>query len=228
MLRQNNLEGCGSLPKEGQDERMLVRKTHAYIDARARGSAPSAELEEAWERFFRLGRVVIRGCLRARWLTQADREDCEQEFWAEVIAQFGQSRYDPSRAGIRTWLSALARHKSAEAVRRRIRCPQQTLEDASLRALPGREADPATAYEKCGTQTFMHNALAALSQVASDCSYRVLLLRSIEEREVSEVAAEMGLTPDQVRYRHCRVKKDLRRIVEMMIESGDADQGQKQ
>ena len=65
-------------------------------------------------------------------------------------------------------------------------------------------------------QAFVHRALAAVSQVVSDCSYRVLLLRSIDELDVSEVAAALGLTPEQVRYRHCRAKRELRRLVETL------------
>ena len=70
--------------------------------------------------------------------------------------------------------------------------------------LPCRDADPVSVYERKEEQAFVHRALAAVSQVVSDCSYRVLLLRSIDELDVSEVAAALGLTPEQVRYRHCR------------------------
>jgi RNA polymerase sigma-70 factor (ECF subfamily) len=222
MPPEHELKESRGLFEEDQDERMLMREIQAYIDTRTRGWTPSAQLEEAWGRFFRLGRLVIRGSIRSWRLTPADREDCEQEFWAEVIAQLRQSRYDPSRAGIRTWLSALARHKSADAVRRRYRHAQLPLDDSSLRAIPSVEADPATAFEKLEAQTIVCHAMAALSQVTSDCSYRVLHLRSIEELEVPEVAAELGLTPDQVRFRHCRAKKDLRQIVETMLEAADA------
>jgi DNA-directed RNA polymerase specialized sigma24 family protein len=60
----------------------------------------------------------------------------------------------------------------------------------------------------------VRKALSALSQLVSERSYQVLLLRSIEELDVSEVAAALGLTLEQVRYRHCRAKKELRRLVE--------------
>jgi DNA-directed RNA polymerase specialized sigma24 family protein len=49
--------------------------------------------------------------------------------------------------------------------------------------------------------------------LVSDRSHQVLL-RSIEVLDVSEVAAALGLTLEQVRYRHCRDKQELRRLIE--------------
>jgi RNA polymerase sigma factor (sigma-70 family) len=197
-----------------QIEQGLVRDAKAYLDESAQGMTPSFLLSEAWDHFFCYGSSVIQGCLRARGLSREDRDDCEQEFWVAVVTQLRRSGYESARAGLRTWLSAIARNKSADAFRRRIRRHPLTLNETATSQIPGREADPASVYERQEEKGLLHKALAALSQLASHRSYQVLLLRSIEELDVSEVAVALGLTPEEVRYRHCRAKQELRRLVE--------------
>ena len=216
--RQHAEGNAARFSERNEIERDLVRDTEAYLDERARGLTPSLRLSEAWDRFFRYGTSLIRGSMRARGLSGGDRDDCEQEFWTEVVAQLSRSQYDPARAGLGTWLSALARNKSADVIRRRVRRHPLPLDELALTALPGRDDDPASALEHGEEQAFVRRALGALSQVVSDCSYRVLFLREIEELDVSEVAAALGLTPEQVRYRHCRTKLEMRRLVETMAE----------
>ena len=69
----------------------------------------------------------------------------------------------------------------------------------------------------------MRNALAELAPQVSATSFRVLYLRSIEERTVPEVASELGLTSKQVRFRHHRMKLKLRRLIEVL--AGDTCSG---
>ena len=217
-LRQQDAGDAARVSERDETERDLVRDTEAYLDERARGLTPSLRLSEAWDCFFRYGSSVIRGVTRAWGLSGADRDDCEQEFWAAVVDQLHRSRYEPVRAGLRSWLSALARNKSADVIRRRTRRNPLNSNETAIIELPGREADPASVYELKEKRALVHRALADLSQLVSDRSYQVLLLRSIEELDVSEVAATLGLSLEEVRYRHCRAKQELRRLVEISEE----------
>jgi RNA polymerase sigma factor (sigma-70 family) len=218
--RQPDAGDAAPLWERSDIEQNLVRDTEAYLDERARGLVPSSRLTEAWERFFRIGNSVIRGSILARRLSTGERDDCEQEFWAAVVAQLRQSRYDPVRAGLKTWLSALARNKSADVIRRRARRRQLALDEQALTAIPSRDLDPASDYDRKEEQAIMHQALATLSGMVSDCSFRVLVLRSVEGHDVPEVAAALGLTLEQVRYRHCRAKQIFRRLVKTFETEG--------
>jgi RNA polymerase sigma factor (sigma-70 family) len=214
-LRHQDANAAARPSQRNETERDLVRDTEAYLDERTRGLTPSLRQCEAWDCFFRYGSAVIRGATRAFGLSEADRDDCEQEFWAAVVDQLGRSRYEPVRAGLRTWLSALARNKSTDVIRQRTRHASRNLNEVGVFEIPCREADPASAYELKEKQALVHSALAALSQVVSDRSYQVLHLRSIEELNVSEVALTLGLSLEEVRYRHFRAKQELRRLVEI-------------
>jgi RNA polymerase sigma factor (sigma-70 family) len=44
-------------------------------------------------------------------------------------------------------------------------------------------------------------------------SYQVVVLRWVEGRSVSEIAASLKITPEQVRYRHHRMMEKLRSLV---------------
>ena len=208
LLRRRDSDDVARAPEGDEIERDLVRDTMAYLDERARGMPPSRRLSDAWDRFFRFGSSVIRAYIRARGFSAEDRDDCEQEYWAAVVAQLGRSRYETARAGLRTWLSVLARNKCADVIRRRTRRYQVYLNETVSTELSGREAEPPSVYELKEEQALVHKALEALSHLVSACSYQVLLLRSIEELDVSEVAAALGLTLEQVRYRHCRAKRN--------------------
>jgi DNA-directed RNA polymerase specialized sigma24 family protein len=58
----------------------------------------------------------------------------------------------------------------------------------------------------------VRGVLAELSGRVSACSYQILHLRWIEGRPLPEIAAALGLTPAQVRFRHHRVKQKFRRL----------------
>jgi len=72
-------------------------------------------------------------------------------------------------------------------------------------------------------QAQVRNALAELAPQVSATSFCVLYLRSIKECTVPEVASQLGLTSEQVRFRHHRMKQKLRHQIEVL--AGDACSG---
>ena len=67
----------------------------AYLECRSRGVEPISGLAEAWEGFYAFYDPRIRKFL-GRWaLSDADRSDCLQEVWHEVVAQLARFEHDP-------------------------------------------------------------------------------------------------------------------------------------
>ena len=60
----------------------------------------------------------------------------------------------------------------------------------------------------------MRHAMEVLRTRVSEKSYRVVRLRWIEGRETPEIADDVDLTPDQVRYRLQRMKRKLQALLE--------------
>ena len=63
----------------------------------------------------------------------------------------------------------------------------------------------------------VHLSVPALTALTPAEDYRILELRSLEERSVAEVAAELGLTPEAVRKKHSRVKLKLKRRLALYL-----------
>jgi len=201
----------------------LLRETQVYLALCAQGLTPSAELTTAWDRFYRLVDPVICRCVRLEHLSEPDQDDCIQGVWLEIIAHLGHFRYEPRHTYLRTWITTLARNKVRDFVRERSRHPQKDLSDRILVDLPSHELDPAVECEQHGMQAQVRNALAELAPQVSATSFCVLYLRSIKECTVPEVASQLGLTSEQVRFRHHRMKQKLRHQIEVL--AGDACSG---
>ena len=206
----------------GTFEAPLLQATQAYLAQHAEGETPTLDLVAAWERFYQLHDPLIRRCIGMHHVTEPDLSDCVQEVWKDIVAGLGHFVCDPARASVRTWIITLAHHKAVDVVRRRARHPHQSLSPELASSLPDHDGDPALCHERLRTVGYVHRMLDALAGQVSDRSYQVLVLRSIEERPVPDVAARLGITSEQVRFRHCRAKRELRRLVEATLEDRDA------
>lgn len=194
-------------------DRELIEAIQAYFECCAQGMAPRPELLEAWDRFFRICTPLIRQTIRARRIAEADENDCVQEVWEAVFAGLHGFGHDPDRARFQAWLLALTRHKAADVIRQRIRHPVERLGDEGEAAIPSRDADPATEYERRRTRVMVRRVLALLSRQLSPCTYRVFCLRWIEGRTIKQIAEESGLKPEQVRFRQHRAKQRFRQLL---------------
>jgi RNA polymerase sigma-70 factor, ECF subfamily len=203
--------GMRSLQRPGQE---LVDELKAYLLCRSSGVDPPLPLAEAWEGFYGYYSPRIRTFLKKWALSEADRNDCLQEFWQEVVAGLGHFAHDPGRACLSTWLMTLARNKAVDAIRRRSRHAFESLGEGEATAVMDPGPDPADAYERSWIQGQVRRALAELSSRVSPTSFQVLYLRWMEGRTTSEVAHALELTPEQVRFRTHRMKRKFRDLLE--------------
>ncbi len=192
----------------------LLDALKSYLICRSRGVEPPPPLAEAWQDFYEYYAPRIRTFLRRWALSEADRNDCLQDVWHEVVAGLGHFAHDPGRACLSTWLMTLARNKAVNAIRRRSRHAVESLGVREAMAVRDPGPDPADAYERSRTQGQVRSALAELSSRVSTTSFQVLYLRWIEGRTTSEVADALELTPEQVRFRTHRMKRKFRDLLE--------------
>jgi RNA polymerase sigma-70 factor, ECF subfamily len=192
----------------------------AYLDCRSRGVPPPAALTQAWEGFYGFYAPRIRAFLKRWCLSEADRNDCLQDVWHEVVVRFVRFRHDPRRAQFSTWLMTLARNKAVDAIRRRNRHVLESLGGDAATAAQDPGPDPAAQYERGRVLAQVRGVLAELSRQVSPTSYRVVYLRWIEGRPAAEVAAALALTPEQVRFRTCRLKRKVRELLERAGDPG--------
>jgi RNA polymerase sigma-70 factor (ECF subfamily) len=202
-----------------EPDRATLEAIKAYLDCRSRGIEPPPRLAAAWEAFYGSYAPRIRKFLRRWALSEADRNDCLQEVWHEVVSQLGRFGHDPGRARLSTWLMTLARNKAVDVIRRRSRHPLESLDDSGEAAALDPGPDPSAEYERRRTLARVHRVLAQLSSQVSPMSFQVVYLRWIEGRPTAEVAAALALTPGQVRVRTCRMKRKVSRLLEESMAS---------
>jgi len=191
----------------------LLERTQAYLRSLAAGQRPDGRSVDAWEWFYDVYNPMVRRWIMGRHLPDADLDDCVQHVWKEIVAKLPQLQFDPQRGRFCSWLATLVRRRTTAFLRKGKGDPVSTLgREASL--VPCcRELDPAVAYQRQENRDVVHEAIAELRRQVSATSYQVLHLRCIEERTVSEIAASLDLTPEQVRYRCYRMKRRVKRAI---------------
>jgi len=195
-------------PEQPQD---LFEKLKAYLDYRARKVDPPSTLVEVWNDFYRTQTPRISKFLQKSALPEADREDCLQCVWGEVVDHLASLAYDPSRGRLSTWLLTVARNRSVDMLRRRRRASR--LIEAGLTLVdPG--PGPVESYERRSKQNRVRSVLEEFSGRVTALNFQILYQRMIEGRTVAEVAAALGLPPEQVRFRLYRMKREFRTLFE--------------
>jgi subtilisin family serine protease len=115
----------------------------------------------------------------------------------------------------------IKRHsKATNFLRYRARHPSKRLGPRAEEALPSRDESSVDAYERRCLQQAVQKVLAMLRHQVSPTSYRVFWMRSIQERTIDEVAAELHMTPPQVRCRFCRTRHRFRLLWERLSRDG--------
>ena len=204
-------------PEETQHQD-LVESTQEFLRAVMAEQIPDALLTAAWDEFYRVYDVLVRRFAVARGVRGADVEDCVQEVWSEIAKRLVRFRIT-SEAGLRAWLFALVRSRATDMFRRRSRRPMALLGDSVREGFepPGREPDPSTRYEDEWQEAVLQTMVLKLEAEVSELNFEIFRLRSLEGVDVSETAARVGVTANQVRYQHHRTIKKLKAIAALYL-----------
>jgi RNA polymerase sigma-70 factor (ECF subfamily) len=203
-------------PCEGDDEIVLeqLRQTQDYLRSRSARSAAAEPSRQCWEAFYARYDPLVRRTVEAWRMPRADAEDCIQEIWTEIVGKLSKLDFDPRRGRLRSWLYTLVRRKMIRHLRRRKReAPRSTTDPATLDGGPG--ADPSLVCLRRENRELVHRTLEELRRRVSEQNYRVVHLRWIDGRGAAEIAGEVDLTQEQVRYRLRRMKRKLRGLLAM-------------
>lgn len=202
------------LSSEERILRQSLEDARCYLDCRTRQQSPNSQLAEAWDRFYHTCSPLLGRFALACGTPAAELDDCVQAVWLKLLRALGDFHYEPLRGQFRSWLFTLVHTEVIDRARRRKRQAAERIDAGTAATLRSQEVDPASAYERQVQQQSVRRALTQLQRRVSRRSYRVLYLRSIEGQSVAEVAAALGLTPAQVRYRHHRMKRKIRSLIE--------------
>ncbi len=190
---------------------VLVGWVQEYLRSQLQEGTPDALLTAAWDEFYRVYDVLMRRFAFSRGLSAADVDDVVQAVWMEVATGFTDFERPEGRSGLRSWLYALVRSKAGDLLRRKARRPAESLDAARAAGVEpvDRDADPTKVMDRQWEQALLETLLEELRQEVSETNWNLLRMRCLEGREVPEVAAELGLSSEQVWYRQRRLMKKL-------------------
>lgn len=211
-LRGDTATSVSTIEPRGECAGESLARIEAYCRAKVRGTFPSIQEQDSWDEFFRFYSSATRRIAERVGLRGVDVEDCLQDAWTEVFLQLAAGGFNPQRGQLFSWIFSLVRNKAVDL--RRSARPRTPLAQGDLDLIPSsRELDPAVAYEQKRKYLLLHSALDSLFGQLSPATFQTLYGFWIEEKSCAQMASELGLSREQVRYRRRRAKLSLQKLL---------------
>jgi RNA polymerase sigma-70 factor (ECF subfamily) len=152
----------------------------------------------AWDGFVRRYAALVAAAVRSYAHDPGEVEDLAQEVFVRLCKDDFRlmKTYDPSRAGLSTWLTFVPRSPARDARRRR-RIGQVPIEDVAEGVLAVDPVEPA-------------DKLKLPDELLSPRQKEILTMLYDRDMEVAEVAAALGVDPQTVRSMHHKAMLKLR------------------
>jgi RNA polymerase sigma factor (sigma-70 family) len=205
-----------------QTNQMLVGWMQEYLRTMLARQTPDSLLVMAWDEFYRIYDSLLRRFAAARGLNGSDLDDCVQAVWMKVSLRLSEFERPENRPGLRAWLYTLVRSESYDVLNRRIRSREQSPNaerEAGYEPID-QGADPQLVLEKEWERTFLGILLTDIRDEISETNCQLLTLRFQDGLEAIQIATELNLSPEEVRYRQHRLLKKLRKRAAVL--TGDA------
>ena len=151
---------------------------------------PAQDNVSSWELFFRSHSPSFRRVALSSGVKTADLDDCCQEAWIEVVKRLAEGAtippVEPERLDLRRCAQQVDGLRPGPG-------SQGGGQPGGPRFLPARDLDPAVQFRCKRRDEILHEALAELVGRVSVATYDALYQASIEERDGSSGADELGL-----------------------------------
>ena len=154
---------------------------------------------------------------------EAEAEDVAQE---AMIKAYRNLRGFRAEAKFSTWLLTIALNEARSRLRKSRRAPQESLEeqqedhegDFTPAVLTDWREIPSEALERSELRALLHEAVGALPQIYRE----VFTLRDLEELNIEETAALLGVTANVVKVRLHRARLMLQKRLAPLLKSSFA------
>jgi len=176
------------------------------------GAASAGEIE-AWEAFFLEHDPMIRQLVSRYTGRRAEYDDVYQEVWMSLARELSSFQYDPGRGTLPAWLATVAHHAAGEAAGSMSRGRTEGLTPELAGELLDPGLDPAVTAERVLDRENLRATINELGTLMPELSHRIAVMRWIEERDLSEIAAEVRLPKHAVMMRLGRATKKLEHLL---------------
>ena len=179
-----------------------IPTSHTLIERVRRRDDP-----EAWARFDSIYRPLMREYATLRKLRPDAIEDVVQAGMLQVLKHIQRFDYRPERGGFRAYLRTIIRN----LVFTRLRDEKRAAAGGDLIArLPAEEESPDEVFDLLWQREHLNAALQLLQRDVSATNYRVFCELMLLGRRAEDVAADFGMTENNVYKIKFRLLRRLR------------------
>ncbi len=168
----------------------------------------------AWRLLDDRMRPILLSCCRRRGLGPEDSADVAQEAFVTFLRAYRAGQYDPERGRLRGFIVGILNHRILDH-RRKL----EESEDVRGGSAIEREPEQTAELERMWTEECRAHILGvAVERLRSQTGLSEKKIRAFEEvgrrsRSAEEVAAELGMTPDEVHHAKFDCLKRVRGLV---------------
>jgi RNA polymerase sigma-70 factor, ECF subfamily len=162
---------------------------------------------EAWRRLVRLYGPLVYAWCRRRGLQEVDAEEVSQQVFLQVMRSLPAFRRTEPGDSFRGWFWTIARRRLADFRRRQNHEPQAVGGTDAQHNLAQQPGEP-LALETDATESMgsvLRRALELIRTRFQENTWRAFWLTTVEGRPMSDVAAELRMTPNAVFIARSRV-----------------------
>ena len=194
-----------------------MQETSASLLERLRAGSDA----EAWRRLVDLYTPLLHAWLRRYSLQQTDADDLVQEVLGTLVRELPAFHYNPARGAFRSWLRTILAHRLQAFFRTRKKSPQPAGgSDGAL--LLDQLADPHSDLSRLWNQEHdRHVARRLLAAIRADfepTTWTAFERCTLEGKNASAVAAELGISVNAVFIAKSRVLRRLRKEMKQFVE----------
>ena len=180
--------------------------------------------EAAWAEFVDVYEPLIVRLARRKGLQEADARDLCQDVFRAVAAAIDRWDPDPAKGKFRAWLFRIARNLLVNFLareRRQARGSGRTSVQDLLAAQPATDAGAEAEFVAEFRRRAFRWAAQKVKNEFTESTWQAFWKTGVDNRPVSEVAAELGLSAGAVYIARSRALARLRERVEQLTEEPD-------
>ena len=165
---------------------------------------PNAGMERLMDQYAGLVWAVVKSRLDPSFALSFDAEDCVADVFSSFYAEL--SRFDPTKASIKTYLCIMARNRAINLSKKRCREGRIPSDEARLLLQPSDDIEIDSELSEAELRREVIEAVTALGQPDSSILFRKLYYGESSK----EIAAALGMTVSNVDTRTHRALNKLR------------------
>lgn len=190
-----------------------VPETHLSLLIRLR----DPRNQQAWNEFLEIYEPLIARLIQRRGIQSADVGEITQEVLLAVASSIHRWESNPDRGTFRGWLATIARNLVVNFLIRQSRHPRGSGDTDLRRWLedqPAPDGEMSALFDLERKRQTFHWASIQVQPEFKSTTWQAFWMTAVEERDVADVAAELGVTAGVVYVSRSRVMKRLREVVE--------------